>query len=143
MQTALQARAEGTFLWVGFAMHELLQKQTCTAILEALEDLPSGLPAIYSRMLLQVPAERRRTSSAILRWVTLALRPLELQELAAAVGINESSPLITLEQAIYDETTFCGPFLKVQERKVSLVYQSARDYLLRIERDNDAVLEAF
>jgi len=124
-------------------MHELLQKQTCTAILGALEDLPSGLPAIYSRMLLQVLAERRRTSSAILRWVTLTLRPLELQELAAAVGIHRSSLLITPEQAIRDEITFCGPFLKIQERKVSLAHQSARDYLLRNERDNDAVFEVF
>jgi hypothetical protein len=51
VQTALLERAGGTFLWVGFAMDELMQKQTRSEILEALEDLPSGLPAIYSRML--------------------------------------------------------------------------------------------
>jgi hypothetical protein len=67
VQAALLKRAEGTFLWVGYAMHELSQKQTCSEIWEALEDLPSGLPAIYSRMLLHILAERREVSQAILR----------------------------------------------------------------------------
>jgi hypothetical protein len=143
VQTALLARAEGTFLWVGFAMHELLQKQTCSEIWEALKDLPSGLPAIYSRMLRQIPAKQREVSRAILCWVTMAALPLQLQELAAAAGILATSPRTTLEQATRDAITRCGPLLKVQGQEVSLVHQSARDYLLRKERDSDAVLEAF
>ena len=142
VQTALLKRAEGTFLWVGFAMHELSQKQTCTEIWEALEDLPSGLPAIYSRMLLRIPAERREVSRAVLRWVTMAARPLQLRELAAAVGV-QTTPRMTVEQVAHDAVALCGPLLKVHEQEVSLVHQSARDYLLRTERDNDAVLETF
>jgi hypothetical protein len=143
VETALLQRAEGTFLWVGFAVHELSQKQTCSEIWAALEGLPSGLPAIYSRMLLQIPAEQRQTSSSILRWVTLALRPLELQELAVAVGVQPPHSFISLEQAISDKIALCGPLLKVQESKVGLVHQSVRDYLLRKEEDSDAVLEAY
>ncbi|CAN9211493.1 unnamed protein product [Alternaria alternata] len=143
VQTSLLERAEGTFLWVGFAMRELLQKQTCSDILKALKDLPSGLPAIYSRMLLQIPAQQREVSQAILRWVTLAARPLQLQELAAATSVQPSSPLMTMEQAIRDAITRCGPLLKMQKQEVSLVHQSARDYLLRKERDSDRVLEEF
>jgi ankyrin repeat protein len=159
VQTALLARAEGTFLWVGFAMHELSQKQTflwvgfamhelsqkqtCSEILKALELLPSSLPAIYSRMLLQIPAEHREVSCAILRWMTMAARPLQLRELAAAVGIQAASPLMTVEQAARDAVALCGPLLKVQGQEVSLIHQSARDYLLRKERDSNAVLEMF
>tara|TARA_R110002003_G_scaffold1184_5_gene22605 strand:+ start:12133 stop:14583 length:2451 start_codon:yes stop_codon:yes gene_type:complete len=143
VQTALLARADGTFLWVGFAMHELLQKQTCSEIWEALEDLPSGLPAIYGRMLQRIQAKQREVSRAILRWVTMTVRPLQLQELAAAAGVIVTSSKITVEQATRDAITHCGPLLKVQEQEVSLVHQSARDYLLRKERDSDAVLEAF
>ncbi|KAH8702685.1 hypothetical protein GQ44DRAFT_597186, partial [Phaeosphaeriaceae sp. PMI808] len=142
VQTTLLARAEGTFLWVGFAMHELSQKLTCSQVLKSLNDLPGGLPKIYGRMLLQIPSEWRDTTSKILRWVTLAQRPLQLQELAAAVGTQPSPPL-TVEQAIRDEIALCGPFLKVQEQQVSLVHQSARDYLVRKEHDSDAVLEEF
>lgn len=143
VQKTLRGRAEGTFLWVGFAMYELLQKQTCIEVLNALDNMPSGLPAIYSRMLLQIPAERRHTTFMILRCVTMALRPLLLEELATAVGVQPSSPLISVERAVRDQIALCGPFLKVQERTVSLVHQSARDYLLRKERDCNAVLDTF
>ncbi|CAN9196489.1 unnamed protein product [Alternaria alternata] len=143
VQTALLQRAEGTFLWVGFAVHQLSRKQTCSEISVALKGLPSGLPAIYSRMLLQIPAEQRQISSSILRWVTLALRPLELQELAVAVGVQSPHPFISREQAISDKIALCGPLLKVQDSKVSLVHQSARDYLLHKEEDSDAVPEAY
>lgn len=158
IQTALLKRAEGTFLWVGFAMDELSQKHTRSEILEALEDLPSGLPAIYGRMLLQIPVKRREMSLSILRWVTMAARPLELHELAAAAGVQSLSDQMTTEQKIRDIITDCGPLLRVQENdciighsskqerhihEVSLIHQSARDYLLRTSRDNDAVLESF
>jgi hypothetical protein len=143
VQTTLLKRAQGTFLWVGFAMDELLQKQTCTEVLKALEGLPSGLPAIYSRMLLQIPMERRQISSLILRWVTMALQPLQLQELAAVVDVQPSFPLLTREHATRDAIAQCGPLLIVQEQEVSLVHQSARDYLLRRERGCNAVPEEF
>lgn len=140
VQTVLLERAEGTFLWVGFAMYELSQVRTRSEVWETLENLPSGLPAIYSRMLLRIPANRREISRAILRWVTLAVRPLRLPELAAAIGTRSSS-LVTIEQATHDAITHCGPLLKVQEQEVSLVHQSARDYLLRKEHESNAVLE--
>ncbi|EUC39746.1 hypothetical protein COCMIDRAFT_10226 [Bipolaris oryzae ATCC 44560] len=120
VQTALLQRAEGTFLWVGFAMYELSQKRTCSEIWEALENLPSGLPAIYSRMLLQVPARQREQSQAILRWVTVAARPLQLQELVAAVGIQGTR--MTVEQAARDAVARCRPLLKIQKQEVSLVH---------------------
>jgi ankyrin repeat protein len=141
VQAALLARAEGTFLWVGFAMHELLQKETCSEILEVLRDLPSGLPAIYSRMLLQIPVKRRAVSRAILHWVTLALRPLELQELAAAIGL-QALPLITVEQATRDAIALCGPLLKIRDQKVGFVHKSARDYLLKKNHGSDPALKA-
>ncbi|KAH8714814.1 hypothetical protein GQ44DRAFT_582173, partial [Phaeosphaeriaceae sp. PMI808] len=143
VQTTLLARAEGTFLWVGFAMHELSQKETCSEVLEALDALPSGLPAIYSCMLLRIPVKRREISRVILRWVTMAMRPLQLQELASAVGIQRSSLLITEEHAMRDAIALCGPILKIQEQQVSLVHQSARDYLMCKEHSSNAVVEAF
>lgn len=89
-------RAQGTFLWVGFAMHELLQRHTWTDVLSSLKGLPSGLPAIYSRMILGIPDEHREMSRLILCWVVLAARPLQLEELAAAMYIESSfSPMIT------------------------------------------------
>jgi hypothetical protein len=140
-QAALLERAGGTFLWVGFAMYELSQKQTCTEIDKALEDMPRGLPAIYTRMLLRIPARKKETSRAILLWVATAARPLNLQELDAATGVRSPSSRITEEQAMRDAIACCGPLLKLQEQEVNLIHQSARDYLLRGKSDSNGMPE--
>src|SRR4029077_16979616 len=88
-------------------------------------------------------SSQRYTSSVTLRWITMAFRPLTLQELSAAIGIRPSSTLITPEQAIRDQVALCGLFLKVQEQGVGLVHQSARDYLLQKGSDSDPDLDDF
>jgi hypothetical protein len=120
---------------ISHRMHELSQKKTCILILDTLRTIPKGLPAIYSRMLLQIESSRRHTICLILCWVTMALRPLTLEELAAAIGI-ESSDFLTRDQAIRDHIAFCGYFLKIRDREVGLIHQSARDYLLCATPDN-------
>jgi hypothetical protein len=141
VQTTLLERAEGTFLWVGFAMYELMQKRTWTEVFDALKTLPSGLPAIYSRMLHQIPAEHRKISSKILQWVTMAFRPLTLLKIAIAIGLKSPSSSISLEHAIMDEIILCGSFLKVHESEVTLIHQSVRDYLLDETQHTDLVPE--
>ncbi|KAI0451983.1 hypothetical protein F5B21DRAFT_516384 [Xylaria acuta] len=134
VEDTLLKQAEGTFLWVGFVTDELSRKKICTEIQETLGAIPKGLRAIFDRMLLQIKGNRRQHTALILRWATFAVRPLSLQ-LVAATGI-QSSPLINAEQAARDEIALCGPFLKVHEDKITFVHQSAREYLLRIDRDS-------
>jgi ankyrin repeat protein len=143
VQATLLERAEGTFLWVGFATYELMQKRTWTEVFDALKTLPSGLPAIYSRMLHQIPARHRKISSKILQWVTMAFRPLTLLEIALAIGLKSPSSSISLEHAIMDEVILCGSFLKVHESEVTLIHQSVRDYLLDETQHTDLVPETF
>jgi ankyrin repeat protein len=145
VEDALLARAQGTFLWVGFVVAELSKKSTWTDIIKTLDGLPSGLPAIYGRMLLRTPLSRRPVVVKILRWVTMAVIPLTLEELAAAVQVQSAAADAGLssDQAILDHLTWCGPILKIHQREVSLIHQSAKDYLLRETPDPDPVLEAF
>ncbi|KAH8747739.1 ankyrin repeat-containing domain protein [Diaporthe sp. PMI_573] len=142
VEATLLSRADGTFLWVGFVMIELSMKKTCTEIMKALDSLPRGLPAIYSRMLPQTESSERLIISEILRWVTMAVRPLTLQELMAAIPIP-STQSISSNQAIRDYITLCGPILKIHDQHVNLVHQSTRDYLLREDPDKDPILEEF
>ena len=142
VQNTLLQRANGTFLWVGFVMNELSQKKTCTEVQETLNTIPQGLPAIYSRMLLQIEESQRSSAIQILHWVTMAVRPLTLQELAAAINVQPSRHL-SVEQGIHDRITLCKPFLELHENEVSFVHQSARDYLLRPEADQNPILEEF
>ncbi|KAJ5807643.1 hypothetical protein N7447_011099 [Penicillium robsamsonii] len=146
----LLERAEGTFLWVGLVMNELSQKRTCTQVVDALDDFPMSLPAIYRRMLLQIEPSWVGSSARCLRWVTMAPRPLTLTELEAALDIQDTTittptaALISREQATRDRITLCGPLLKVTgNNEVTLVHQSARDYLLRATPDTHPILEQF
>lgn len=157
VQAALIKRAEGTFQWVGFAMHELLQKRTCKQILETLKSLPSGLPAIYGRMLLRIPRDQRASTRTLLQWVAFAARPLRLPELAATIYMPKSLPQVEMEQVTRDLIILCGPLLRtevpredfksnieiVRGQEVNLVRQSVRDYLSHSDCDSHPVLETF
>ncbi|KAL7939062.1 hypothetical protein V8C35DRAFT_276271 [Trichoderma chlorosporum] len=142
VETTLLDRAQGTFLWVGFVVEELSRKKTCIEIMETLHEMPRGLHAIYRRMLEQIDTSRRNVIFAILRWVTIAFRPLTVSELMAATHIPTTTR-VRKELAILDYIALCGHILTIQDQKVSLVHQSARDYLLRKEAGNDPVFEKF
>ncbi len=175
VEEQLLKRSEDTFLWVGFAMDELLRKSTGLEVEETLQDLPFGLPAYYGRMLRQINAKQQATISTILQWVTLATRPLSLKELASALEIK-ATRLCTKEDAVRDLISLCGPFLAIHshalaeqdpqcrpsnnnpypsernhiakngssvihEETVTLIHQSARDYMSR--PDSQTVPPAF
>ena len=147
VKLVLLERAQGTFLWVGFVMGELSKKRTCSGIMESLNEIPPGLDAIYSRMLRQVERSWRTESTRqniipdILRWVTVAIRPLTLQELTTAMALTTE---VNDARVIRDQIFICEPILKIQsDDQVSLVHQSAREYLLREKLDDDPILEVF
>lgn len=142
VKKTLTDRAEGTFLWVGFAMTELLKKKTATEIEKSLAALPRGLPGIYDRILRQIEPEFQQICRSILQWVTLAVSPLSLPELAAATDTH-SSRYIDTETAMLDRIKMCGPIITVQDGKVNLVHQSAKDYLLRDEVHDGKELQVF
>ena len=63
----------------------------------------------------------------------MAVRPLTLAELSAAIGSsNESSVFhVSREEIIREQVSSCGYFLSINTDKVGLIHQSAKDYLLR------------
>ncbi|KAM5365925.1 hypothetical protein ACJZ2D_010758 [Fusarium nematophilum] len=93
----LQAKAEGTFLWVGLACEELHRLQSKDAV-NFLQGLPKGLSALYSTIyngLLSQNEDYVLTMKRIVGTVVTSLRPLSLLELSDAC-------LLDLEQ---DEET--------------------------------------
>jgi ankyrin repeat protein len=156
MHAGLMDRAESTFLWVGFAATELLQQATMTQMEAVMQQLPKGLPALYDRMLLQIDASHRHISSKILRWVAMAARPLHVDELEVIIGSKESGA-VPSEQGIVDQILICGSFITISDagesstyelgtndsRTVSLVHESAREYLTVAHTRHIAALESF
>ncbi|KAF7505691.1 hypothetical protein GJ744_000540 [Endocarpon pusillum] len=143
IREVLLDRANGTFLWVGIVANEP-RKYASSEVKNALERIPSGLEALYARMLLQISPDRQEATAKILRWVVMAVRPLTISELSAAVEpTTEISVGLTADEVIKDQISFCGYFLTIKQHEVSLIHQSAKDYLLRNTPDANWELEFF
>lgn len=135
-------RAKGTFLWVGIVAKEL-ENYLAIEVERVLSYFPSGLGELYARMLLQIRDNRRDTAARILRWVVMAVRPLTISELSAAIG-DRPSAFFSPDEVMRDQVSYCGYFLTLKDNdEVSLIHQSAKDYLLRETPDSNPELEAF
>ena len=128
VQQQLRDKAEGTFLWVSLVCKEL-EKVPLYRTRKVLEKLPPGLNPLYDRMMLQITAEDAETArycKDILRSITLAFRPLQLEELAATAGLPRDE--FGDVQAVADLVSRCGSFLTVREDIISFVHLSAKDF---------------
>ncbi|KAG6013191.1 hypothetical protein E4U54_006993 [Claviceps lovelessii] len=117
-------RADNTFLWAALALREL-QGLDGKEALERIKKLPSGLPALYAYMMAKIDAyggQRRDRCRNVVAAVYLAHRPLTLRELGVVAGLGSPIKPLHVVKA-------CGSMLAMTGRVVSLVHQSARDYL--------------
>ena len=144
LEDIFRNRAQGTFLWIGIVV-QALGKYKVTEVEKALDDLPSGLDELYARILLQIESGRREVAARILRWVVMAVRPLTLSELSIVIKttIKPCTVAFTPDEIIRDKVSHCGHILVVKGDEVSLIHQSATDYLLRKDRDSNSELEFF
>jgi ankyrin repeat protein len=120
--------AQGSFLWVGFAMIDLLKQKNEHGVMRALARLPAGLFPLYGRMLRDIEPGQRKSSLCILRLVVLACRPLTLDELAFVVPCYSPQDPPLTGKNIRDLTEVCGPLFRVKDQIVGLVHESVRDY---------------
>lgn len=138
----LMEKSKSTFLWVGFVVDDLSKKGTCTQIAKALQSLPRGLPAYYASMLERIEPNSREIAARLLTWTAMAFKKLSLKALADVLDCQPSVG-ITLENVALDEIAICGPMISADKDGAIFVHQSAKEYLLRGERDQDPGLDAF
>lgn len=133
VRESLREKAEDTFLWVALVCKEL-SKVRQQKVKSLLEKIPSGLIPLYERMLDQVLHQEDENdielSRRILCSVTLAMRPLHLEEIAVFAKIPDDED----EEDIEELVGLCGSFLTVRKDTVYLVHQSAKDYLSDVNR---------
>ena len=125
----LTEHADGTFLWVALVCKEL-EKVLAGRTKAILRTFPAGLEPLYERMIVQVEHERDleevRLCKQILCTVTLACRPLGLNEMGIIAGLPED--VLNDLQYLQELVGSCGSFLTLREQTVYLVHQSAKDY---------------
>jgi ankyrin repeat protein len=147
VERQLLDRAKGTFLWVGIVANEL-EKRNAVEVEAALQSFPTELEQLYARMLLEVPQTKHEVTAKILRWVIMAVRPLTLTELSIALNVSGVPSLgLTRERVMQEEIFLCTPLISIfstsSDMEVSLVHQSAKEYLLREVEDPEPTLEFF
>ena len=141
----LLQRAEGTFLWIGFAMAALLEAQTELEIMRAINSqgqLPAGLVPMLERILSSIDLSNREMSIKILRWVTISAVPLSLEELAFVVRCEPEGTMSGTD-TMKDHVRLCGPVLENNGATVGFVHESVRDYLARSAVDENDEMEMF
>ncbi|PGH02303.1 hypothetical protein GX51_04744 [Blastomyces parvus] len=124
------SKASGSFLWAKLVVESLADNwHTERDIERALTEIPDGMEQMYERMALIVanqPPNVREMAIKILTWAACSFRPLVVEELAVALKPEFGSfnnLKITIDQ-------ICGDFIITKESKISLVHQTARQFLL-------------
>lgn len=133
----LKEKSKGTYLWVSFVVKDL-QKVEVSEVEESLDRLPQGLHPLYERILEQVDPVHQGLTLDILRWCTFAVRPLTLNELASVLGMQPTS-LLDKEAVLRGKLAYCGHLISISDDKISLVHQSAYDFLTRHIPDHGKV----
>ena len=127
LSRALSAKGDGTFLWVSLALGEL-NRSPSGRFLHTLNSLSTNVEEIYHQALLSIPDNSKYLAAALLRWLTMAVRPLQLQELEVGLGLSTGASInqATLLQIIDS----CGSLVIICGGAVALRHQTTRDFLL-------------
>ncbi|KAK9787712.1 hypothetical protein SCARD494_10411 [Seiridium cardinale] len=81
--------AEGMFLWVALEIGDICSQVCEKDILAALQNLPKGLQEVFSRSIGCIQKqENHQIASEIFQWVTVATRPLKLEEMEQALSVR-------------------------------------------------------
>lgn len=124
LETEIRKRAQNTFLWVALVLKDLVinQVEGCFA-LEEIQRNPSKLSELYERMMTRIEKGRYSDlSRSILEVVYSASRPLSYLEVRVLSGLP---PRASAERFVRE----CGSFLTVEDGKVHVLHNSAREYL--------------
>lgn len=124
----LTANADGTFLWAALVCQELSNVNIRRRhTLDTLKSFPPGLDPLYGRMLEHISQSTdAQLCREILAKILVVYRPLTLEELHALV--KELGDLNREE--VEEVVGSCGSFLTLHHGLISLVHQSAKEYLL-------------
>lgn len=138
----LNNRSKGMFLWVALMLKELESKGTILeieAILSA--PLPKDLYGVYERILTRLNSDLKPSQKTfcrkILRWITLAKRPLHLEEVNEALKVeyaSEAGDSLFVENLLVSKRELqlvCGSLVAVRDRSIQLVHLSTREFLLK------------
>ncbi|KAL8947913.1 MAG: hypothetical protein Q9222_005850 [Ikaeria aurantiellina] len=139
IKTTVQHRANGLFIYAKLMMDEVIQNIVSTNLNIILEDLPTGMDAMYT-VLLQEHSRRSGVSRAlqklILEWITHANRPLRLLEVAEIIrSVPLGQTLGKIQETKNTVRSACGPLLTVlPDETLQVIHHSFTEFLVNSAR---------
>ncbi|RDW56905.1 hypothetical protein BP5796_12972 [Coleophoma crateriformis] len=134
---AILKKSSGCFLWVRLVLNELRNTHTSEEIQRVLEEIPSDMDKLYSRILDSMLDLKRgkALTQAILVWTVCAAQPLTTEELHEALELDINDDVDSVERSI---STTCGELVYVDAfSRVQMVHQTAREFLLRPDNESE------
>ncbi|KAK2788180.1 hypothetical protein FQN53_004065 [Emmonsiellopsis sp. PD_33] len=126
----LLSKSSGNFLWVKLALDRIKDNwHTKDDIERALTEIPEGMKSMYERMteiIAKQPSRLSRMAVEILTWASCSFRPLDIEELSVALK-SEFGRFLDLKVTI---AQICGNFVVIEKSKVTLIHQTARQFLI-------------
>ena len=127
------------FLLVKLHMDSLCSKMTIRDLRKALKTLPNGLDESYTRAMDRIDLQDqdpRQLAYRILYWISYTLRPLTVDELRHALGVEPEESEFDEENLIDegDIIAVCAGLITVEPegRIVRMVHYTAQDYFEKI-----------
>ena len=105
------------FRWVALQLNELKKCRTKTDLKKQLANLPKGLDETYDRILLGITEKDCGYAKIFLQWLSFAVRPLTLKELATTAAVDlsaENGPEYRSDNELQDATDvlrICSSFI--------------------------------
>ena len=128
-----------TYLWAHLTLSFLEQAQTFNkdSINRILDDLPASVDQAYDKILSR--SIDKEKSKLILQAIVAAVRPLTLEEMPVVLAITMehigskklANSLEPVERCSTTIRNLCGLFVVLVDRRVYLLHQTAREFLLQ------------
>ncbi|KAI0898812.1 hypothetical protein F4806DRAFT_455691 [Annulohypoxylon nitens] len=133
---ALTKGAEGMFLWVALEIDDICCEVCEEDILQALQNLPRGLPEVLDRALGRIIRQKHeRIAKVVFKWLSVAARPLRLAELENVLSIRVGDVRMIPERRIRTIgriTVWCANLVEVDQisSEVQFIHHTVKQFIL-------------
>ncbi|KFG77466.1 hypothetical protein MANI_024959 [Metarhizium anisopliae] len=136
-----------TYLWLYLAIDDIrtMFRNSLQPEEESIQLVPGSVTAAYEKILNRVPSDKFSDVKMILKIIVGARRPLTIEEMAMALGVAKSPSSRTAAKAMLNPKgldkkirQLCGLFVFVNNTRVYLIHQTAREFLINSAMRNDS-----
>ncbi|KAJ5366656.1 hypothetical protein N7541_000597 [Penicillium brevicompactum] len=134
LQQQLLRMEHRTYLWLHLAFDDIRStfENSLWPAEESIRMIPSSVDKAYEKILSRVPSGQLSTVKKIFQIIIAAREPLTTSQLAMALGISIRPGSQSAAEAMIDPVeNLCGLFVFVNNSKVYLIHQTAREYLMK------------